>query len=81
MLTVGAYQAKTRLSELLGRVAEGDSITITKHGRPIARLVPVEEDVRRRASRAAERIRTRRVRLRTVPLAELVRSIHEGRRH
>lgn len=81
MLTVGAYQAKTPLSELLGRVAEGDSITITKHGRPIARLVPVEEDVRRRASRAAERIRTRRARLRTVPLAELVRSIHEGRRH
>lgn len=81
MLTVGAYQAKARLSELLGRVAEGDSITITKHGRPIARLVPVEEDVRRRASRAAERIRTPRARLRTVPLAELVRSVHEGRRH
>lgn len=81
MLTVGAYQATIRISELLGRVAEGDSITITKHGRPIARLVPVEEDVRRRASRAAERIRTRRTRLRTVPLAELVRSVHERHCH
>lgn len=79
MLTVGAYQAKTRLSELLGRVAEGDSVTITRHGRPIARLVPVEDDARRKASQAAERIRTRRARLRTVPLAELMCWVHEGR--
>jgi prevent-host-death family protein len=40
--SVGAFEAKTHLSALLERVEKGESITITKHGRPVARLVPVE---------------------------------------
>jgi len=39
--TVGAFEAKTHLSELLARVEEGEQITITKHGRPVARLTPI----------------------------------------
>jgi len=42
--TVGAYEAKTRLSELLERVEAGEEITITKHGAPVARLVPVKKE-------------------------------------
>ena len=38
--TVGAYDAKTRLSELLDRVEKGEQIIITRHGRPVARLIP-----------------------------------------
>ncbi len=38
---VGAYDAKTHFSELLERVAAGEQITITRHGAPVARLVPV----------------------------------------
>jgi len=38
---VGAYEAKTHLPALLERVARGEHITITKHGKPIARLVPI----------------------------------------
>jgi prevent-host-death family protein len=38
--TVGSYEAKTHLPELLRRVESGESITITKHGKPVARLVP-----------------------------------------
>ena len=41
--TVGAFEAKTYLAALLGRVEGGESITITKHGRPVARLVPVND--------------------------------------
>lgn len=37
---VGAYDAKTHFSELLERVAGGEEITITRHGSPVARLVP-----------------------------------------
>jgi prevent-host-death family protein len=37
---VGAYHAKTHFSELLERVAGGEEITITRHGSPVARLVP-----------------------------------------
>lgn len=44
MKTMGAYEAKTHFSELLAEVAEGETVEITKHGTPIARLVPVRHD-------------------------------------
>ncbi len=40
METIAAFDAKTRLSELLDRAAQGESFLITKHGRPVGRLVP-----------------------------------------
>lgn len=40
MPTVTAFEAKTRFGELLKRVARGEEIVITRHARPIARLVP-----------------------------------------
>ena len=80
MKSVGAYQAKTHLPRLLERVQQGESVTITKYGRP-ARLVPVAADDEERARQAANRIRSRRLRLRGAPLAELMTSIHEGHRY
>jgi prevent-host-death family protein len=41
METVGTFEAKTHLSELLDRVGKGETITITKHGIPATMLVPV----------------------------------------
>ena len=41
MRSVGAYEAKTHLPSLLDQVERGETITITKHGREVARLVPV----------------------------------------
>ena len=41
--TVGAYDAKTHFSELLERVESGEEITITKHGAPVARMIPVKK--------------------------------------
>ena len=41
MEIIGAYDAKTHLPRLLAEVERGNSVTITKHGRPVARLVPV----------------------------------------
>ena len=38
-VSVGAYDAKTRLSELLDRVEKGEQIVITRHGKPVARLI------------------------------------------
>jgi len=40
MNTIGAFDAKTHLGELLERVSQGETFLITKHGRPMARLVP-----------------------------------------
>jgi prevent-host-death family protein len=41
MSTVGAYEAKTRLPQLLREVGRGEVVTITRHGSAIARIVPV----------------------------------------
>ena len=41
MSIIGAYDAKTRFSELLERVVGGEEITITRHGTPVARLIPI----------------------------------------
>lgn len=39
---LGIYEAKNRLSELVERVISGEEFVITRHGRPVARLVPDE---------------------------------------
>lgn len=41
-MNVGVYEAKTHLPELLAKVEQGEQITITRHSKAIARLVPVE---------------------------------------
>ena len=51
MATISAFDAKARFGELLDRVSKGEEIVITRHERPVARLVPEGaqrlEDVRR----------------------------------
>jgi prevent-host-death family protein len=41
MKEVGVYHAKTHLPSLLDEVEAGETITITRHGKPVARLVPI----------------------------------------
>jgi prevent-host-death family protein len=41
--TVSIYEAKTRLSHLVDRALRGDQVVITRHGRPVARLVPAAQ--------------------------------------
>ncbi|HET7036780.1 MAG TPA: type II toxin-antitoxin system prevent-host-death family antitoxin [Thermomicrobiaceae bacterium] len=50
MRTVGIYELKTHLAQLVDEVAEGETITITRHGVPVAQLVPP------RAKRSQEEI-------------------------
>ena len=51
MSTVTAFEAKTRFGELLERVSRGEEVVITRHDKPVARLVPIGvqrlEEVRR----------------------------------
>jgi prevent-host-death family protein len=58
--SIGAYDAKTRLSELLDRVESGEQIVITRHGRPVARLVPEGGRDIAEAVAALDRITARR---------------------
>jgi prevent-host-death family protein len=53
MTTVGSFEAKTKLSELLDKVEAGETVTITRHGKPVAKLVPAAADEAERARRRA----------------------------
>jgi len=79
MAKVGAYEAKTKLANLLERVAEGEHITITKHGVPVATLAPVRDRERRPTAEVIADLRgfRRGRRLGRTPLRKL---IEEGRR-
>ena len=76
---MGAYEAKTHLPQLLEEVAAGLTITITKHGRPVARLVPPVRNDRPEPERVVAYLRQARqgIRLKGVSLRGL---IEEGRR-
>ncbi len=82
METVGAFDAKTRLSELLERTAKGETFEITKHGRAVGRLIP-PATVRDRetAAAAAERLIALGQSVQgKISREELIASIHEGHR-
>lgn len=80
--TIGAYDAKTHLPRLLKRVAQGERITITRHGVPIAVLSPPpameKPDVQSALNRMAALRRKRKGRGAT--LQEIREFIDEGRR-
>jgi prevent-host-death family protein len=78
MRTIGSYEAKTHLPRLLEEVAGGETITITKHGVPIAELRPAPATSRRRPGDVIAALRKARkgVTLGTVGLRAL---IDEGR--
>lgn len=76
--TVGAYEAKTTLPALLDWVAQGHDVIITKHERPVARLVPYD-----RPAAPAEvfaRVRAFKGRLQLATGETASQLIREGRR-
>ena len=59
-MEIGAFEAKNKLGMLLDRVEHGEEIIITRHGKPVARLVPTTTLIDKPQARAAlERIRKR----------------------
>jgi prevent-host-death family protein len=83
MPTVGAFEAKTKLSELLDAVERGEEVTITRRGLPIARLVGMRDrDESERAASLVDDIRQTREQLgRTgISIADIVAWKAEGRR-
>ena len=53
MRIVGSYEAKTHFSQLLARVAEGETIIITKNGKSIAKMIPISTKTTRHSTREA----------------------------
>ena len=87
MATVSAFEAKTRFGELLERVTRGEEIVITRHEKPVARIVPEGarrlDDVRRAVAglrQLQHRIAHRTKGKVTLSDREVRSAIDEGRR-
>ena len=81
MEIIGAFEAKTRLSELLERTERGEAFQITKHGRPVGKLVP--PDTTRDpelVAQAVRRLKGMRGLFRGMRKDELLKLKHEGHR-
>ncbi len=60
MQQIGAFEAKNTLGALLDRVERGEEVVITRHGKPVARLVPAAGRIDQLQARVAtDRIRAR----------------------
>jgi len=78
-MEVGAFEAKTQLSKLLDLVRKGEKIVITKHGVPVAQLVPPDTKSRPDTSLIIKELSG--IRKRTKTGKDTIRSlIAEGRR-
>lgn len=60
MISVGAFEAKTHLSSLLDKVAQGEDVLITRRGLPVARLVPASQAKRTAIEKTIEELRAHR---------------------
>lgn len=83
MTEFGTFEAKNRLSELLDRVERGEEVTITRHGKAVARLVRPEMDEERkeRARQAVEQIKEMRKQVKPLEGITMKELINEGRRY
>lgn len=83
MREIGAFEAKTHLSELLAAAEAGESVLITRRGTPVARLVPAALGREDRAA-AIDRLSTLRKKLTdhgvAMTAAEILEARDEGRR-
>ena len=83
METVGTYEARNQLSSLLDKVEAGEEVTITRNGKPVAKLVKAEDDaaaVVARRKEAVKRIRELRKGITLGGGPSIKEMINEGRR-
>jgi prevent-host-death family protein len=79
MATVNLAQAKARLSKLLDRVEAGEEVVITRHGRPVARVLPAVRPKRPLRLKELAEFRAAMPSLRR-PSAELLRAARDEER-
>jgi prevent-host-death family protein len=79
MRTIQASEAKTKFLGILDEVERGESVIVTRHGKPIARIVPEAEINRERVERAIDGMRALRERVGKASLEEILSMRDEGR--
>lgn len=78
-LTLNLAEAKARLSELTERVAHGDEVVITRHGKPVARIQQVRDKARRLDVAAFRRATAQQAE--QAPAAAFIRERRDGARY
>jgi prevent-host-death family protein len=81
MRDVQASDAKTHLPQILDEVERGDTVRITRHGRPIARIVPETDRRQAEIDKAVENIKALRRRTGKIKLEEILSARHEGHKY
>ena len=81
MREIQVSDAKARLPQILDDVERGETVVITRHGQPIARLVPEPPRRQEEIDEAIATIRALRTRVGKVTTEELLSSRHEGHRY
>jgi len=81
MRHVQASEAKAKFAELLDQVEQGETIVITRHGKPIASVIPNDENRRKRIEAAIEGLRRLGKTGGKVTLEELLAWRHEGHKY
>jgi prevent-host-death family protein len=79
MQTIQASEAKTKFLSILDEVERGASIIVTRHGKPVARIIPEAQVDRERVERAVQSILEIRKRTKPVSLEEILSARDEGR--
>ena len=80
MKQIQSSMAKARFAELLDEVERGETIVITRHGKPVARWTPMDEDKRERTRRAIAEIKALRQHVKPATVEEILSWRDEGRR-
>ena len=78
MREIQASEAKTHLPQLLDEVERGETILITRHGRPVARLVPEADRRLKEIGQAVASIRALRRHTGKITVEEILSARHEG---
>jgi prevent-host-death family protein len=78
---IQASDAKARLPSLLDDVERGETLIITRHGKPIARIVPEADRRQEEVDKAIEEIKALRLRTGKITVEELISAKHEGHKY
>jgi len=81
MRDIQASEAKTHLPQILDEVERGETIRITRHGRPIARIIPETDRRQAEIDKAIANIRALRQRTGKVTAEEILAFRHEGHKY
>ncbi len=81
MKNVGTYEVKTHLSQLLDQVESGQVFQITRHGTPIARLVPIEDRDQAQTQEAIHSLKRFRQGMPKASIDEITAAKHEDHRY